>query len=217
MTPKDIIKFAKEKGVQIVDLRFVDLPGTWQHFSITADELSEDLFAEGIGFDGSSIRGFQTINESDMLLFPDPTTAQLDPFTEHQTLVLICDVKDPVTGGNYSRDPRYVARKAEEYVKKIGLADTVYIGPELEFFILDNVSFDQGYNFGFYYLDSEAAFWAIVRATSKATSRSRPTTTPRTYVPRWYWRSKASGSRSKSITTKWRREARPKSTCASTR
>jgi glutamine synthetase len=159
MTPKDVIKFAKEKGVQIVDLRFVDLPGSWQHFSITASELSEDLFAEGIGFDGSSIRGFQTINESDMLLFPDPTTAQMDPFTDHPTLVLICDVKDPVTGGNYSRDPRYVAKKAEEYVKKIGLADTIYIGPELEFFILDNVSFDQGHNFGYYYLDSEAAFW----------------------------------------------------------
>ena len=187
MTPKDVIKFAKEKGVQIVDLRFVDLPGTWQHFSITASELTEDLFAEGIGFDGSSIRGFQTINESDMLLFPDPTTAQLDPFTDHQTLVLICDVKDPVTGGNYSRDPRYVAKKAEEYVKKIGLADTIYIGPELEFFILDNVSFDQGYNFGFYYLDSEAAFWnsgregrriartwAIARATSRAISRVPP-------------------------------------------
>src|SRR5215510_14049153 len=151
MTPKDVVKFAKEKGVQIVDLRFADLPGTWQHFSISTEELTEDLFAEGIGFDGSSIRGFQTINESDMLLFPDPATAQLDPFTEHQTLVLICDVKDPVTGGNYSRDPRFVAKKAEEYVKKIGL--------ELEFFILDNVSFDQGYNFGFYYLDSEAAFW----------------------------------------------------------
>jgi glutamine synthetase len=159
MTPKNVIKLAAEKGVQIVDLRFVDVPGTWQHFSIPVAELTEDLFAEGIGFDGSSIRGFQTINESDMLLFPDAATAQIDPFTEHPTLVLICDVKDPITGGNYSRDPRFVAKKAEEYVKKIGLADTVYIGPELEFFILDNVSFDQGYNYGFYHLDSEAAFW----------------------------------------------------------
>jgi glutamine synthetase len=159
MTPKDVIKLAKEKGTKIVDLRFIDLPGTWQHFSISVGELSEDLFSDGIGFDGSSIRGFQTINESDMLLFPDPTTATIDPFTEHPTLVLICDVKDPVTGANYTRDPRFVAKKAEEYVKKTGLADTVYIGPELEFFILDDVRFDQSYNYGFYYLDSEAAFW----------------------------------------------------------
>jgi glutamine synthetase len=159
MTPKDVLKLAKEKGVQVVDLRFIDMPGTWQHFSISVSELTEDLFSEGIGFDGSSIRGFQAINESDMLLFPDPATATLDPFTEHSTLVLICDVKDPITGGNYSRDPRYVAKKAEEYVKKLGIADTIYIGPELEFFILDDVRFDQGYNFGYYYLDSDAAFW----------------------------------------------------------
>jgi glutamine synthetase len=159
MTPKEVIKLAKEKGIQIVDLRFIDLPGTWQHFSISVSELSETLFSEGIGFDGSSIRGFQTINESDMLLFPDPTTATIDPFTAHPTLVLICDVKDPITGANYTRDPRFVAKKAEEYVKKTGLADTVYIGPELEFFILDDVRFDQGYNYGFYYLDSDAAFW----------------------------------------------------------
>jgi glutamine synthetase len=159
MTPKDVIKLAKEKGIQIVDLRFIDLPGTWQHFSISVSELSEGLFSEGIGFDGSSIRGFQKIDESDMLLFPDPATATVDPFTAHPTLVLICDVKDPVTGANYTRDPRFVAKKAEEYVKKTGLADTVYIGPELEFFILDDVRFDQGYNYGFYYLDSDAAFW----------------------------------------------------------
>jgi glutamine synthetase len=159
MTPKDVINLAKENGTKVVDLRFIDLPGTWQHFSISVGELSEDLFKEGIGFDGSSIRGFQAINESDMLLFPDPTTATMDPFTEHPTLVLICDVKDPITGGNYSRDPRYVAKKAEEYVRKTGLADTTYIGPELEFFILDDVRFDQGYNYGFYYLDSDAAFW----------------------------------------------------------
>src|SRR5919198_1024765 len=100
MTPKDVINLAKESGTKVVDLRFIDLPGTWQHFSISVNELSEDLFKEGIGFDGSSIRGFQAINESDMLLFPDSTTATIDPFTEHPTLVLICDVKDPITGGN---------------------------------------------------------------------------------------------------------------------
>src|SRR4029453_12070386 len=159
MTPNDVIKLAEEKGAKIVDLRFVDLPGQWQHFSIPVSDLDESLFAEGIGFDGSSIRGFQAIDESDMLLFPDPTTAAMDPFTAHPTMVLICDVKDPVTGENYTRDPRYVAKKAEAYVKKIGLADTVYIGPELEFFFLDQIRFDQSYNYGFYYIDSEAGFW----------------------------------------------------------
>ncbi len=143
MKVKDVIQLAKDKGAKIVDLRFVDLPGLWQHFSIPIAELTEELFAEGIGFDGSSIRGFQTIDESDMLLFPDPTTAQMDPFTTVPTLVLICDVKDPVTGTNYTRDPRFVAQKAEAYVKKTGLADTIYIGPELEFLFLDSVRFDQ--------------------------------------------------------------------------
>ena len=125
MTPKDVLKMAKEKGVRIVDLRFIDLPGLWQHFSIPVSELSEGIFENGLGFDGSSIRGFQTIDESDMLLFPDPTTAQMDPFTKVPTLVLICDVKDPVTGKDYSRDPRHVARKAEAYLKSTGIADTI--------------------------------------------------------------------------------------------
>src|SRR5712692_8313698 len=159
MTPKDVLKFAREKGAKIVDLRFIDLPGLWQHFSIPEHDLTEELFSEGIGFDGSSIRGFQTIDESDMLLMPDPSTAQMDPFTTVPTLVLICDVKDPVTMEPYTRDPRYVARKAELFVKQTGIADTIYIGPELEFFILDAVRFDQGSNFGFYHLDSEAGYW----------------------------------------------------------
>ena len=122
MTANDVLKLAKEKEARIVDLRFIDMPGLWQHFSIPVAELTSELFAEGIG---SSIRGFQAINESDMLLFPDPDTAQMDPFTAVPTLVLICDVKDPITGANYSRDPRYVARKAEAYVKSTGLADTI--------------------------------------------------------------------------------------------
>jgi glutamine synthetase len=159
MTPSDVLKLAKEKGAKIVDLRFIDMPGIWQHFSIPVAELTEDLFKEGIGFDGSSIRGFQAINESDMLLFPDPATAQMDPFTAVPTIVLICDVKDPLTGQPYGRDPRYIARKAETYVKSTGLADTIYIGPELEFFIFDDVRFDQGANFGFYHLESEAGHW----------------------------------------------------------
>src|SRR6266545_4109217 len=107
MTPKDVVKMAKEQGAKIVDLRFIDLPGLWQHFSIPVEDMTTELFDEGIGFDGSSIRGFQTINESDMLLFPDPSTAAMDPYTSIPTLVLICDVKDPLTGERYSRDPRY--------------------------------------------------------------------------------------------------------------
>ena len=121
--------------------------------------MTEDLFAEGIGFDGSSIRGFQAINESDMLLFPDPDTAIIDPFTEHATLSLICNIRDPLTGASYSRDPRYVAQKAEKYLKTTGLADTSYWGPEIEFFIFDSIRFGQGPNEGYYHIDSEEGFW----------------------------------------------------------
>jgi glutamine synthetase len=166
MTPNDVLKLAKEKGALIVDLRFIDMPGLWQHFSIPVAELTTELFAEGIGFDGSSIRGFQAINESDMLLFPDPDTAQMDPFTSVPTLVLICDVKDPITGSPYGRDPRYVARKAEQYVKGTGIADTIYIGPELEFFIFDDVRFDQDYNFGYYHINAESGHWSSGRVGS---------------------------------------------------
>ncbi len=199
MTPSDVLKLAKEKGAKIVDLRFIDMPGLWQHFSIPVAELTDELFAEGIGFDGSSIRGFQAINESDMLLFPDPATAQMDPFTAVPTLVLICDVKDPMTGANYGRDPRYVAKKAEAYVKSTGIADTIYIGPELEFFIFDDVRFDQGYNFGYYHVErgerpleqrprghaGEPEPRLPGRAPSRATSRWRPPTTTRTCARRW--------------------------------
>src|SRR5438552_3856906 len=159
MSARDAIKTAKDNGARIVDLRFIDVPGLWQHFSIPISELSEDLFEEGIGFDGSSIRGYQSIHESDMLLIPDPDTAMMDPFTAEPTMVLTCNVKDPITAKMYSRDPRNIAQKAEAYLKKSGLADIVYIGPELEFFFLDDVRFDQSYNYGFYYLDSEAGFW----------------------------------------------------------
>ncbi len=159
MKPKDVIAFAKEKKVEIVDLKFVDLPGLWQHFSISTNELNEDLFTDGIGFDGSSIRGFQAINESDMLLMPDANTAMMDPFTELPTLSLICNIKDPITGQSYTRDPRFVAQKAEEYLKSTGLADTSYWGPEIEFYIFYNIRFDQSYNYGFYYVDSEEGAW----------------------------------------------------------
>jgi glutamine synthetase len=159
MTPREVVEFAKKNKVEIVDLKFVDIPGLWQHFSVPVSELKEDIFEDGLGFDGSSIRGFQSIDESDMLLIPDPNSAFLDPFTQHPTLNLICNVRDPITGKSYSRDPRYIAQKAEKYLKSTGIADTSYWGPEIEFFILDNVRFDQSYNFGYYYVDSEAGFW----------------------------------------------------------
>ena len=156
---KEVVEFAKKNKVEIVDFRFIDLPGLWQHFSISASEFTPEVFENGLGFDGSSIRGFQAINESDMLLMPDPSTAVMDPFTDHPTLNLICNIKDPVTGESYSRDPRFVAQKAEQYLKSTGIAEISYWGPELEFYILDNVRFDQGHNYGYYYLDSEEGFW----------------------------------------------------------
>ena len=159
MKPKEVVEYAHEKGVKVVDLRFVDLPGVWQHFSISVSELAEDIFEDGLGFDGSSIRGFQEIHESDMLLIPDPETVFLDPFTEVPTLNMICNVKDPVTGESYTRDPRYIAQKAEKHLEATGVADTVYIGPEPEFFILDDVRYDQGPGFGYYFVDSDEAAW----------------------------------------------------------
>lgn len=159
MTPTEVIQFIRDESVQVIDLKFVDLPGLWQHFSISAQEFAEDAFSDGVGFDGSSIRGFQEINESDMLLFPDASSAFLDPFTHVKTLSLICDVRDPIGGHDYTRDPRHVSRKAEAYLKASGIADTAYFGPEAEFYILDSVRYDQSYNFGYYHIDSEEGFW----------------------------------------------------------
>lgn len=158
-TPKEVIDYAKKQGVQFIDLKFEDLPGLWQHFTISWNEFNEALFEEGIGFDGSSIRGFQTIDQSDMLLVPDSNTAWIDPFMKHPTLSLICNVKDPVTGERYTRDPRYVAQKAENYLKSTGIADISYFGPEAEFFIFDDIRFGQTYNQGYYYIDSKEGFW----------------------------------------------------------
>jgi glutamine synthetase len=154
-----VMKMIKDHSVKIIDLKFTDLIGQWQHFSVTAAEFSGDIFEDGIGFDGSSIRGFQKIHESDMLLFPDPNSVFLDPFTTAPTLSLVCDIADPITHESYSRDPRYIAKKAEAYLRSTGLADTAFFGPEPEFFILDHVRFDQSHNFGYYYLDSEEGFW----------------------------------------------------------
>ena len=156
-TVADVIKMGKE--VKMVDIRFIDLPGTWQHFTIPVRRLDEDLFKEGVPFDGSSIRGFQEIHESDMLLLPDPDSAFIDPVAEIPTLVLTCDVHDPITLEPYGRDPRYVAKKAEAYVKQTGLADTVFFGPEAEFFIFDSVSYGSGTHESFYHVDSEEGWW----------------------------------------------------------
>ena len=130
-----VMKTIKDHSVKIIDLKFTDLIGQWQHFSVTAREFSAEIFEDGIGFDGSSIRGFQKIHESDMLLFPDPGSAFLDPFTAVPTLSLICDIADPITHESYSRDPRHIAKKAEAYLRSTGLADTAFFGPEPEFFI----------------------------------------------------------------------------------
>jgi glutamine synthetase len=153
----DAIKLGKE--VQMVDLRFTDLLGMWQHFSIPARELTEELFEEGIGFDGSSIRAFQEIHESDMILVPDPATAFVDPIFEIPTLVIVCDIYDPVTRQPYTRDARYVAKKAEAYLKQTGIADISYWGPEAEFFLFDAVRYGGGTNEAFYHIDSAEAWW----------------------------------------------------------
>ena len=158
-TVADVMKLAKEKDIKMVDLRFSDLPGQWQHFTIPAHRLDDDLFEHGIGFDGSSIRGFQEIHESDMLLLLDPDSAFIDPVFEVTTLVLICDVYDPVTLQPYSRDPRYVAKKAEAYLKQTGLATTSFWGPECEFFLFNDVRYGGGTNSSFYHIDSVEGWW----------------------------------------------------------
>ena len=158
-TPEDVTRAIKEHDIKIADVRFTDLPGTWQHFSVPVSTIDADTFSEGIGFDGSSIRGFQMIHESDMLVIPDPTTALLDPFTAVPTLVLICNIRDPITGESYSRDPRYIAQKAETYLQSTGLADVSYWGPEAEFFVFDDVRYSQGTNFAFYQVDSSEGSW----------------------------------------------------------
>ena len=158
-TPAEVLDLVREKKLDIVDLKFTDLPGTLQHFSIPAGELDESIFRDGIGFDGSSIRGFQAIHESDMLLVPDPTTAHVDAICRVPTLSLVCDVRDPLTREKYWRDPRYIAQKAEAHLLSTGLADTAYFGPEAEFFIFDNVRFDQNQHSGYYFIDSEEGIW----------------------------------------------------------
>ncbi len=159
MTPKDVLKMVKDQGVKMVDLRFMDFPGLWQHFSVPVSEVDEGSFEDGFGFDGSSIRGWQPINASDMLVIPDAATAKMDPFFKEPTLVMICDIADPITREPYSRDPRHIAAKAEAYLKSSGIGDTAFIGPEAEFFIFDDIRFESGRNRAFYEIDSVEGIW----------------------------------------------------------
>jgi glutamine synthetase len=160
---KGFVEFCKEANAVQVDLKFVDMLGTWQHCSYPMSEWDEGTFVDGLGFDGSSIRGWQAINVSDMLAIPDPTTAMLDPFYAEPTVSVIANIVDPVTHKEYSRDPRYVARKAEEYLRKSGIADTAYFGPELEFFIFDEVRYQQNEHIGMYEIDSVEGAWNTAR------------------------------------------------------
>ena len=159
MTPREVLAFCREKEVKAVDLRFCDLLGTWQHFTIPVGKLEEGVFEDGLGFDGSSICGWQGIHESDMLVIPQPETAFLDPFAAAATLALVCNIQDPVTGEPYSRDPRHIATKASNYLRHTGIADTAYFGPEAEFFVFDSARFDQNAHEGYYHLGSREGEW----------------------------------------------------------
>jgi glutamine synthetase len=159
MTPKEVLDMAKENGAKVVDLRFMDFPGLWQHFSVPIRELEESSFEDGFGFDGSSIRGWQPIHASDMLVIPDRSTAKMDPFYEAPTLVLICDIADPVTREPYTRDPRNIVKKADAYLKSTGIGDMAYIGPEAEFFIFDDIRFESSRFGAFYEIDSIEGTW----------------------------------------------------------
>src|SRR5512144_994366 len=157
--PDEVLRFIRDEGVEFVDVRFCDLPGVMQHFSVPAGSFDEAAFTDGLMFDGSSIRGFQQIHESDMMLLPDATTAVVDPFRADKTLNLNFFIHDPLTGEAYSRDPRNVAKKAEAYLRGSGIADTAYFGPEAEFYVFDSVRFETKANAGYYHIDSEAGAW----------------------------------------------------------
>ncbi len=159
MTPKDVIDLVREKEARVIDIRFTDLVGQVQHFSIPATVLDEDKFEEGLAFDGSSIRGFKAINESDMILIPDPSTAYIDPFTDVVTLNITCDIEDPITREGYNRDPRSVAKRAEHYLQSTGLADTAFFGPEAEFYVFNDVRYDTTPNSSYYHVDSDEGAW----------------------------------------------------------
>jgi len=168
MTPREVLALCREKEVRAVDLRFCDLLGTWQHFTIPVARLEEGVFEDGLGFDGSSIRGWQGIHESDMLVLPQAATAHVDPLVALPTLALICTVQDPVTGEPYGRDPRNIAAKAANYLRQTGIADEAYFGPEAEFFVFDAVRFDSATNEAFYHVESSEGTWTRGRAGADA-------------------------------------------------
>ncbi|HJL40315.1 MAG TPA: type I glutamate--ammonia ligase [Myxococcales bacterium LLY-WYZ-16_1] len=160
MTPSEVLAFVKDKRIQLIDLKFIDLFGIWQHFSFPVDELTEEVFEDGLGFDGSSIRGWQAINASDMLVIPDPSTAVIDPFiTQVNTLSVVANIFDPITREPYSKDPRHIAQKCEAYLRSTGIGDTAFFGPEPEFFIFDEIRFDSQPNGAFYEIDSSEGVW----------------------------------------------------------
>ncbi|HEY9650210.1 MAG TPA: type I glutamate--ammonia ligase [Coleofasciculaceae cyanobacterium] len=158
-SPQEFLNYVKEKNIQLIDLKFIDMPGIWQHLSLFHDQIDESSFTDGVPFDGSSIRGWKAINESDMTMVLDPTTAWIDPFMAEPTLSVICSIKEPRTGEPYSRDPRTIAQKAVDYLISTGIGDTAFFGPEAEFFIFDDVRFDQTQNQGYYYVDSVEGRW----------------------------------------------------------
>jgi len=173
MDPKTVLEYASKNGAKILDLRFIDVPGVWQHVSYPIEELTADSFSDGFGMDASSIRGWAQIHESDMLLIPDPNTAFMDPFRDVPTLVMICDAQDPLSRKPYDRDVRNLAHRAEEHLQKSGIADQAFFGAEAEFFIFDNVRFQTAQNYGFYYVDSDEGRWESGRATDNQGYRPR--------------------------------------------
>ena len=226
-TPSDVSKMIKDGNVKLIDFKFTDLLGTWQHFTTTLTEYNEEIFADGLGFDGSSIRGWRVINASDMLVIPDATTAWIDVFNAEPTLSLICTIVDPITRQPYDRDPRGVAEKAESYLKSTGIADTAFIGPEAEFFIFDDVRFANSANASSYIVDSVEGHWNSAREEfpnlgtrfepRKVISRSRRWIRCKTFATKcvWSWRKRA--WRSSGSITKSRPPARPRSISGSPR
>ena len=158
-TPQEILEWIKRDKIQMIDLKFIDTPGTWQHLTLFHDMIDESSFGDGVAFDGSSIRGWKAINDSDMAMVPDPDTAWIDPFMAEPTLSMICSIKEPRTGEPYSRDPRSIAQKAIDYLKSTGIGDNAFFGPEAEFFLFDDVRYDQTQNSGYYYVDSDEGVW----------------------------------------------------------
>lgn len=204
MNVREVLEFAKKHRVQMVDLKFIDLPGVWQHMTIPVSELTETLFKDGSGLDGSSIRGWKAINNSDLLVVPDPATAFLDPFTAVPTLSLTGNVVDPISRENYERDPRFIAQKAERYLQSTKIGDNSFWGPEAEFFIFDHARYDQTSHSGFYYVDSEEGAWNMGQeginlgesfGISKGISPSRRPIPSKISAVKWFWKWKRSALR----------------------